>query len=219
MTPTPAVDLLAPLRAGLDLPRVPQQARSRQKRDALLAAAERLFAAQGYEAVTADSIAAAAGVSTGTFYAYFRNKRQLFLTLYLVCLEGILALGIAAVEWGPDTRATVRALVQRALEHDMLFYGLRRAWAELRPRDPEIAAADAQVNALFYSQILTAAQRAAALGLLWPDVDIDTTCWYITVLLDRAWEGEPPPGTITPAARAARHDALADLIYHALFRA
>ena len=65
--------LLTSLDAMLDLPREPQQARSRKKRDALLKAAATMFIARGYDATTSDDIAAAAGVSVGTFYSYFRN--------------------------------------------------------------------------------------------------------------------------------------------------
>src|SRR4051812_6692981 len=111
----------------LDLPRVPQQARSRRKRDALLAAALRLFAERGYEATTADDIATAASVSVGTFYAYFRNKRQLFLTLYVEHCQRILALEIGAIDFSTDPRQAIRATVQRALRSDESLEGLRRA--------------------------------------------------------------------------------------------
>lgn len=86
--------------AALDLPRVPQQTRSRQKRDAILTAAAQLFEEGGYDATTADDIADAARVSIGTFYSYFRNKRQVFLTLYAASIEDILELGITEICMG-----------------------------------------------------------------------------------------------------------------------
>jgi AcrR family transcriptional regulator len=52
-----------------DLPRVPRQARSRAKRQALLDAALRLFAQRGYEAVGIEEIAAAAQTGVGSVYA------------------------------------------------------------------------------------------------------------------------------------------------------
>ena len=45
---------------------------------AILAASWRLFLARGVDAVTVDAIAAEAGVSKGTVYAYFPDKRALF---------------------------------------------------------------------------------------------------------------------------------------------
>src|SRR4051794_36265775 len=124
--------------ADLDLPRVPQQARSRQKRDAILTAASRLFEERGYEATTTDDIAAAAEVSIGTLYSYFRNKRQVFLTLFADSFERILAVGIHSLDFGSNPRQAVRETVRRLMTHDDREFGLRRAWIEIRPRDPEL---------------------------------------------------------------------------------
>lgn len=197
---------------------MPQQERSRRKRDALVTAAASLFDERGYDATTADDIAAAAGVSIGTFYSYFRNERQLFLTLAATCVDSILNLGIAAIDFGSDPRRAIRATVDQATERDALFYGMRRAWQELEPRDPEVAALDQQINTIIYSQILTAVRRVEAMGLTWPDLDVETTCWMITLLLDRAWQKEPKPGAAAPEQVARQHAALADLIYHAIFQ-
>jgi len=51
------------------------------KRDALLEAATRLFASQGYENTEVDAIAAAAGVAKGTVYFHFQAKEKLFLAV------------------------------------------------------------------------------------------------------------------------------------------
>ncbi len=211
-------DVVPDLSATLDLPRVPQQARSRQKRDALLAAASRLFEEQGYEAVTADDIAAAAGVSIGTFYAYFRNKRQVFFTLYVACAEAVLALSIPAIDFSHQPREAIRRTVQEAMTRNEAFYGLRRAMFELLPRDPELLAYNAQVEQIFYEQILEAARKLEAYGLTWPDLDLPNTCWAITLLLDQYWRIEPGPDTVPREQIAQRRLALADLIYHALIR-
>lgn len=60
---------------------------TRERRDAalhrqqVLAAAERLFGERGFDAVTMDEIAAAAGVGKGTLYRRFGDKGQLVLAL------------------------------------------------------------------------------------------------------------------------------------------
>ena len=204
---------------NLDLPRVPQQARSRQKRDAVLAAAVRLFEQRGYDATTADDIAAEAQVSIGTFYSYFRNKRQVFLTLYNDCIQSIFELGIATIDFGDHPRAAIRATVDRALRRDRLFYGLRHVWAELIARDAELAAFNAQFNQAICAQILIAVRRVAAQGLAWPDLDVESTSWLITMLIDQAWQHEPGPGEAPEHEIQRLHDSLADLIFHAIFRA
>jgi TetR/AcrR family transcriptional repressor of mexJK operon len=205
------------LLADLDLPRVPQQARSRKKRDALLAAAVRLFEERGYDATTADDIAAAAGVSIGTFYGYFRNKRQVFLALFAESIDGLLELNISSIDLSTDPRKTIRDTVHRALQRDKLSYCLRRAMAELMPRDPEIAAYNHQLNRVIYEQILEVAHRAAAAGLTWPDLKIEPTCWAITLMLDQVWHDDGGV-EMTDEQIHEQREALADLIYHALLR-
>src|SRR5262245_4244548 len=61
---------------------VPAAARPRltacERREALLAAAKRVFGQAGYHAATTREIAAAAGVSEALLYQHFPGKRQLF---------------------------------------------------------------------------------------------------------------------------------------------
>ncbi len=205
--------------AALDLPRVPQQARSRQRRVTLLAAAARLFEEHGYDATTADDIAGGAGVSIGTFYAYFRNKRQVFLTLFATVAETILAQGLAELDLGVAPRQAIRAAVYQALERDPLSTSLRRAWRELLPRDPDLEGYTRELNQRLYEQILAAVRRVEALGQTWPGLDVEATCWAITQLIDQTWRTLPAPGEVPDRQRRRQMDALADLIYHALFRA
>jgi len=47
-------------------------------KEAIMKAAEKLFAEKGFAATSMDEVAAAAGVSKGSLYNYFANKSQLF---------------------------------------------------------------------------------------------------------------------------------------------
>ena len=58
---------------------------------------QRLFVEQGYDAVTAGAIAAAAGVSTGTFYTYFGDKRDALLLLLAERIDDVLGVGDAGL--------------------------------------------------------------------------------------------------------------------------
>src|ERR1700689_5424070 len=58
------------------------QARSRNARDRLLAAGERVFARLGYDAAHVNDIALAAGCSVGSFYRRFRDKEAFFKALH-----------------------------------------------------------------------------------------------------------------------------------------
>jgi TetR/AcrR family fatty acid metabolism transcriptional regulator len=59
-----------------------------QRRREILTAAEKVFAAKGYAAATVDEVAAAAGVSKGTMYNYFENKRDLFHQVFSEMIAG-----------------------------------------------------------------------------------------------------------------------------------
>jgi AcrR family transcriptional regulator len=54
-----------------------RERRKRETREAIVAAAERLFAADGYDHVTVADISGAAGVSVKTLFVYFRSKEDL----------------------------------------------------------------------------------------------------------------------------------------------
>jgi AcrR family transcriptional regulator len=59
----------------------PRQERSEATVDAALEAAAREFAAHGYDGVTTNGIAAAAGISVGSLYQYFPSKEAIAVEL------------------------------------------------------------------------------------------------------------------------------------------
>ena len=58
--------------------RKPKQRRGIQTYEAILESAAHLFARAGYDATTTHQVAARAGVSVGTLYRYFADKRAIF---------------------------------------------------------------------------------------------------------------------------------------------
>jgi AcrR family transcriptional regulator len=58
-----------------------QAERTRATRQKLLAAAERIFARDGFEAARLEDIAAGAGYTRGAFYANFEGKEEIFFAL------------------------------------------------------------------------------------------------------------------------------------------
>src|SRR5690606_5283581 len=65
-----------------------------------------LFIARGFDAVTVDDIAAAAGIGRRTFFRYYPSKNDLPWGDFEVLLEGLRA----ALETVPDTVPTMTAL-------------------------------------------------------------------------------------------------------------
>lgn len=170
------------------LRRLPRQARSRAKVAALVAAAERLFVTHGYDAVTADAIASAAGVSTGTFYSYFGDKRDALIVLLAERIDEVL--GVAPGSGPPaaalgSPRALIHARVTQAVARgrDPRLQQLRRIWFEAARRDPELAAYERLAAARAAAGIRAALEHLAALGLAQP-LDAEATAWAIATLVD-----------------------------------
>lgn len=96
----------------MPLRRTPSQARSREKVARVLAAADRLLATEGIEALTTTRVAAAAGVSVGALYQYLPDRDAIVDALadrHLARLESLMASFAerAARETWPDPVAVL----------------------------------------------------------------------------------------------------------------
>ncbi len=69
--------------------RRPKQLRARQTVDAILDAIIRLLKREGFDAITTNRIAEVAGVSIGSLYQYFPDKRAIFAALHERHIEEI----------------------------------------------------------------------------------------------------------------------------------
>ena len=61
------------------------------RRDRILAAAEKVFEAHSYAAATMDAVAAEAGVAKGSIYNYFESKHDLFAQIFKEMTAGEMA--------------------------------------------------------------------------------------------------------------------------------
>ncbi|WP_339222484.1 TetR/AcrR family transcriptional regulator [Paenibacillus sp. FSL H8-0332] len=71
--------------------RTPQQERSIRTKEAIIRAAMQLFSDKGFYQTNTKEIAAAAGVSTGSFYSYFVDKRAVFIEVLHMYGDELLA--------------------------------------------------------------------------------------------------------------------------------
>lgn len=79
-----------------------QHDRSTSTRAALVAAARELFATRGYQAVPADEIVRAAGVTRGALYHHYADKQNLFRAVVEELEKELTAEVAAAFEQAPD---------------------------------------------------------------------------------------------------------------------
>lgn len=122
----------------------PKQQRADEKKGRILDAALALFGTRGFYGTTAKMIAAEAGVATGSFYRYFRDKKAVFMAL---CLRSEAELGGRIFEFGKQMRQEGRSepeilssLVRFAVaaHHDNKAF--HREVLTLQIRDPGVAA-------------------------------------------------------------------------------
>ncbi|MEW5926661.1 MAG: TetR family transcriptional regulator [Gemmatimonadota bacterium] len=79
--------------------------------DAILDAAEELFAKQGFAATTTKQIGSAAGVNPALIHYYFGTKEGLYRALLRRLFESIMARGAEQLATSPAPDAAVRALI------------------------------------------------------------------------------------------------------------
>lgn len=83
-------------------PLVPMTARGEATRRRILDAAEDVFGEMGYYEASVSEITRRAGVAQGTFYIYFRSKRETFIELIEDIGERLRAATSAAIQDAPD---------------------------------------------------------------------------------------------------------------------
>ena len=97
------------------------QPRAAQTREKILRTAIHVYAQKGYHAVTVDEIAKAAGVSVGTAYRYFRDKKELLLEALSLAFEHFTEL-TGFLENDPEvTEESVQKTVENLENRSVLF--------------------------------------------------------------------------------------------------
>ncbi|GAB5506026.1 MAG: hypothetical protein Rhirs2KO_11890 [Rhizobiaceae bacterium] len=130
----------------------PQQRRSRRTRAELLAAVERVVAAEGPDAVTTTRIATETGVAVGTIYRYFADREALLLAAYDETVVRILAACNEALG-SFDARFAPAEAASRLLHHYLdaaeaipAHAGLLRAMRTIRSVAAEIAVHEEEIE-------------------------------------------------------------------------
>jgi AcrR family transcriptional regulator len=125
-----------------------QQERARRSYEALVHAAAGLFGEHGYDATGTPDIADAAGVSVGTFYRYFDDKKQIYLQVIrrysAVALQDIMAELQPERFIGKARKETIGMAIGVLFDHVSRQAGLLRSFIEMSLRDADVAAIQRQ---------------------------------------------------------------------------
>ena len=88
----------------------------------IVEAAARLFRTQGYDSVKMEAIAAAAEVSIGTIYNYYKNKGDLLVAIVSMEVHEVLAAGERVIADPPrHAEKAVAKLIANYIEHALVY--------------------------------------------------------------------------------------------------
>lgn len=128
------------------------QARARATYEALLEAARAIFADRGYDAAQTPDIAQRAGVSVGSFYRYFKDKRHVFVEMighHLAEAHGEVAAQLTADRFRTsDPRQAIDVALEVLFAHVRRYPELHRVYLAMSMRDDDVAALRARFEAL-----------------------------------------------------------------------
>jgi AcrR family transcriptional regulator len=149
--------------------------KSDDKREAILAAATRIFAERGLDAAPTSAISAAAGVAQGTLFTYFATKDDLLNALYRALKLAVAADMMAGLPRRTDARALLRHLWNRYVDWGVSHPEQRKVLAQLQVSDritPASKAAGARpfadFDAVARASVARREVRRAALPVMGP---------------------------------------------------
>jgi len=188
------------------------------KRLQIIQAAAAVFAKSGYDAALMDDVAAAAGVSKGSLYDYFRNKEDLFYAVFEWFQRRLLDASVAEIAPGTDARAQVAAFAEAAVgalvAHVDLYPVTLEVWsAAAKPASRQrfatamrdlysnyrgavaalirVAQANGEIAAKANADVLAAVLIGAVDGVLlqyWLDPTFDARAW-VREFLENLFDG------------------------------
>lgn len=122
--------------------RIPKQQRSILTKRQIIEAAMKLFAQKGYHGINSKEIAREAGVATGCFYAYFSDKKEVFmaaLELYFDRFHNITQTHIATLAFEKTTvKIFCKELIQSFIEAHDVFTNFNAELTSMYYTDPDI---------------------------------------------------------------------------------
>jgi AcrR family transcriptional regulator len=121
--------------------RMPVQTRALEKRKSILKAALKLVGEKGYAKVDTVAIAREADISVGTLYAYFNNKREIFLEAsrqyhqeVMTCLEA----SVPQTQASPDLEMEIRSLLGALVSINREYRFFQKEFVALSFSDEEV---------------------------------------------------------------------------------
>ncbi|MEV8593415.1 TetR/AcrR family transcriptional regulator [Streptomyces sp. NPDC052013] len=182
-------------------PGTPQPARPRptgartrrgtRTRDALVAAARRIFERDGYLDARIVDIAAEAGVATGSFYTHFASKEEVFAAVLARLQDEMLHAGVS--DGGDSDGDGDRKDLWRGVEDANRAYlesyrrnaALMAAMEQAAAVDPRFLRLRLERSRVFIDRSAAAITRLQQSGLADPELDPDITARALSAMVSR----------------------------------
>jgi AcrR family transcriptional regulator len=171
-------------------PKPPEQLseRGRRTREALIAAARRVFERDGFIDARITDIAEEAGAAHGTFYTYFDSKEAALRAVILQLESELLGAGAAQYQGRRDDRApldALRAANRRYLETYRANSKLMVIWENVAAIVPDIAALLHEAKGAFVTRAEKSLRGLQEAGLADPSLDPRYAAHALTGMVSR----------------------------------
>lgn len=191
--------------------KMPTQARSQKRFDALLDATLSLLAKNGMEGLTTYAIADEAGVPVASLYQYFPNKESVLYMVHQRFLKGIkerFDYYENIDEHQLDWRALFRLLIDEYYNNDMDPKAALALWQAFRLY-PELWDAVSQQHDEEKRRIT---QILKEYGAVWPDKKLDPLLTVVLDIIDSGWIRNLHDGENNEERRLLTYHAVTNLL-------
>jgi AcrR family transcriptional regulator len=159
---------------------------ARRNREMILDVAIRLFSERGYENTKISDITEALHMGKGTFYVYFKNKKELFME----CIDRLTVTIVPREAWARIRKEQDfdRKTQTRGIAFLNAFPGFRGILNMLRialgGNDPVLAEKAREAFRILAAPMAKDLQRAIAEGVVRPDIDVDLFAYLQLVIAE-----------------------------------
>jgi AcrR family transcriptional regulator len=120
--------------------REPKQNRSIHLKQKILESAIKIFSEKGYYNTSSNEISAAAGVSVGSFYSYFKDKKELFIEAMKHLDERIdSVINIEEISTIKNKKEFIKKLFGNILAAHKIYPGFHKELSAMQILDPDIS--------------------------------------------------------------------------------
>ena len=135
--------------------RRPRQKRGIETRQRIVEAAQSLFSKKGYHATNSKEIAAQANVAIGSFYAYFKDKKQLFIEVlkqHIGETKAMILSRMQEIDFSSESvNHAIYLLIKALYEAHGLSPDFHREAEAMRYSDPEVEHLHDMFHEAFYN--------------------------------------------------------------------